>query len=146
VTVFTIRSPASSIPARASDSGREHHCGDAPFHVAGAAPQTSPSRTTASNGSTVHADTGSTSTTSTWPLQQQRAPAAGSGEAGDELRPAGKREAGRHHRVTVERRGVRLCHLDLGARGLEASCEMCLQRGFVSRVVAFNVCPRVESD
>ena len=103
VTVFTIRSPCSGTPSDASTSAASTMQATPPFMSQVPRPCTAPSATTASNGSCAPAVARLDRDHVDVAVEEQRATAAAAGEPRRQLRPAGEREAVRHHRVPGER-------------------------------------------
>ena len=79
-------------------------------------------------------------------VEQQRTPSTGAREARSQLRTALEGEAVGHHRMAGERRDVGLPDAHVGARALEALCEVALQRELLAGRVARLVRRRVEAD
>ena len=80
------------------------------------------------------------------PVEEQRPAAAGTREAGGQLRTAREAESHGHHRVSAERGDVGLPDAHVGAGALQALGEIGLQRSLLARRLAVLMRRRVEAD
>ena len=126
--------------------GGDRHCGDPALHVARAAtveesvPHLGGERIARPAIARLDGDGVDV------PVEDERAAAARTAAAGDQLRPTAEVEPGWDERLPGECRGVRLPEVDLGSGAFEPAREVLLERRLLSRRVPLGASGRVEAD